>query len=597
MTRPNFRICVVFTVIVVCPGASRAAASGTDKSVQAVVSALPVSVKQAGKVRVMYLEETLQYWETRRLFARVAADAIEHGHSAAVLFQRFLGNPLQTVSLACRVGAVIDADWSVTSPYRVRERPAERVAYVVLERRSPPTLLVVRRIMEWVDAHGYEAVGPVTELLIPGERGKRGAARQWRREIQVAVRLVETPSRSFVERQNAPAEAIAPGEGRSHDTRIADALDSPVEGATGRQQADLVRVPANNGKATKPAVPADNATPVLGTGSPSANTKHAPDVAERGNPTEKSSADGPATTTPTAAAAPTAGKESGSSPINVLLDDTVGNSAESADDAGAIEQESLNQPDQPASGEQTTMVKGERPGNRAPANTSEVPVSADQSNDGPKSAVIDPVEVGAATTTGSDTRAKSGGDTNTGTDTAIAGADDEHRESAIVSSDAADPPEATGVGNRSVDPVSDVSFETLIQEQRYEDAAIRLLPEDQLLGENRIWIGQVAFRIKALGKGAARKFGAEATPVVQMAEAVSMRHKLVTGAAYRDALANAIVRVDLHSGGAAAERRAITRDLDRLMRKIALRTVGAPETLDELSAILLRMERILHPPG
>ena len=153
------------------------------------------------------------------------------------------------------------------------------------------------------------------------------------------------------------------------------------------------------------------------------------------------------------------------------------------------------------------------------------------------------------------------------------------------------------MGNRSVDPVSDVSLETLIQEQRYEDAAIRLLPEDQLLGENRIWIGQVAFRIKALGKGAARKFGAEATPVVQMAQAVAMRHKLVTGAAYRDALADAIVRVDLHSGGAAAERRAITRDLDRLMRKIALRTVGAPETLDELSAILLRVERILHTPG
>lgn len=599
MTKPSLRNCVVFTVIVVCLGASRAAASGTDKGVQAVVSALPVSVKQASKVRVMYLEETLQYWETRRLFARVAADAIEHGHAAAVLFQRFLGNPLRTVSLGCRVGVVIDADWPVTSPYRVRERPRERVAYVVLEERSPPTLLVVRRIMEWVDAHGYEAVGPVTELLIPGERGKRGAARRWRREIQVAVRPVETPSRPFVERLSAPAEAIAPGEGRSQDTRIADAPDSPVEGATGRQQADLVRVRANNGKATKPAAPADKATPVLGTGSPSANTKHAPDVVERGNPTERPSVTSPATAAPTAAEAPTAGKESGPSSNNVPLHGTVGNSVESADDAGAVEQESRNQPDQPAHGEKIAPVKGELSGSGAPANAGDVPVVAVHSNDGPESAVIDPLEVRAATATSSDTGTKSGGDTggDTGSDTAIAGADDEHRESAIVSSDAADLPEATQAGNRSVEPVSDVSLETLIQDRRYEEAAIRLLPEDRLPGENRIWIGHVAFRIKALGKGAARKFGAEATPVVQLAQAVSMRHKVVTGAAYRDALANAIVRVDLHSGGAAAERMAITKDLDRLMRKVALRTVGASETLDELSAILLRVGRILHPPG
>jgi len=68
------------------------------------------------------------------------------------------------------------------------------------------------------------------------------------------------------------------------------------------------------------------------------------------------------------------------------------------------------------------------------------------------------------------------------------------------------------------------------------------------------------------------------------------RYRQASASSKVDSLAQAIVRVDVHSDPQSAQKQLIVRDLDNLLGQVALKTVDAKSALDRLSDLLQRVQ-------
>lgn len=150
-------------------------------------------------------------------------------------------------------------------------------------------------------------------------------------------------------------------------------------------------------------------------------------------------------------------------------------------------------------------------------------------------------------------------------------------------------PEAEPPKDRVID-----SIPALVRAARYDRVAALVLPDARGIDrDEQIWIGQVIFRIKAAGRGLDRKYPKTDGVTTALAEALLKRYHILFKARPADLLSGATTPSADRTGHHAKERRAIMRQLDALLSRIAF--AAAPDTVaDEIAHHLERARRVLE---
>lgn len=160
-----------------------------------------------------------------------------------------------------------------------------------------------------------------------------------------------------------------------------------------------------------------------------------------------------------------------------------------------------------------------------------------------------------------------------------------------------DGPVTDGPAITSVTPThrSDVTMRELLAAGDVDAMAGRLLPPDTpIRADLDLWLGQLVFRISAAGKGLARTYPDESTHVNELSEAINGRYRVASAVAPERTLAQVVVRVPGAGADGPGARQAILRDLDRLLGRIAVRAISAPEASGALADILERAQDVLE---
>lgn len=146
-----------------------------DQPVRPVTrSSLPaVAVKEIEPARFVFMEHVGPYWTVGPLFARVRTYMLELGQSGPI-FLNYPQDPWQASagSLRARIGFVTREDHSPEPPFKITKRDRERVAWMVVKGLSPLRRQDYAYIHKWVQANGYEAAGPVTEIYDSAPPGR-----------------------------------------------------------------------------------------------------------------------------------------------------------------------------------------------------------------------------------------------------------------------------------------------------------------------------------------------------------------------------------------------------------------------------------------
>ncbi|MCH7592071.1 MAG: hypothetical protein IH989_04735 [Planctomycetes bacterium] len=137
------------------------------------------------------------------------------------------------------------------------------------------------------------------------------------------------------------------------------------------------------------------------------------------------------------------------------------------------------------------------------------------------------------------------------------------------------------------------SIPALVRAARYDRVAALVLPDARGIDrDEQIWIGQVIFRIKAAGRGLDRKYPKSDGATTALAEALAERYRKLFQARPADLLIGATAASAQSASPRGTERRAIMRQLDALLSRIAF--AAAPDTVaDEVAEHLERARRVL----
>jgi hypothetical protein len=166
------------------------------------------------------------------------------------------------------------------------------------------------------------------------------------------------------------------------------------------------------------------------------------------------------------------------------------------------------------------------------------------------------------------------------------------RSVASESSVAPDPPSASGTGS-IVAPQSAETVAELVAAHRFDEMATRLLPDDRTpVGVSRTWLGQIVLRLDAVASGAALAHPDKSAAIDACCAAVRRRYDrlpLTAGPDPRD--------LPTIAAGVGPERRAIVARIDRLLSRIASRTVSPAGILGELASTLDQVDARLNGPN
>lgn len=180
-----------------------------------------IAVKEVPPARVVYLEHTGPYWKIGPAFARVREYMVEHGQSGPV-FARYRaarsGGDARRPPI--EVGFFADAEHEPQTPFRLGQHESGLVAYMTLEGWSGTPQRDHASIREWARAHGYEPIGPATEVFDTGLRIR--AKDPPTTEIRIPVR----PPRGAAESHRATGADRVPGQPPS-----GSAVPVPVPGS------------------------------------------------------------------------------------------------------------------------------------------------------------------------------------------------------------------------------------------------------------------------------------------------------------------------------------------------------------------------------
>jgi effector-binding domain-containing protein len=137
----------------------------------------------------------------------------------------------------------------------------------------------------------------------------------------------------------------------------------------------------------------------------------------------------------------------------------------------------------------------------------------------------------------------------------------------------------------------------LIEANRFERVAEQLMPGDRPMpAAFQLWFGQVVFRLGAIAKGLAQSHPAAAAPVTALSEALLARYRQVTAGSSADPLAQAVIRVDPATDSTAARKRAVMREVDTLLGRVAAKGVEPAAAMDHLTGILQGIQDLISAP-
>jgi effector-binding domain-containing protein len=192
-----------------------------------------VELRELGPVTVVYLEHQGPYWRMGHLFSQAAEFASRH-EQAGPLFARYLDDPAQVdpQGLRAEVGFFANGSVEVSEPYLRAEWPARRVAALTVRGHYGRAPAGYARVLEWINDHGYQAAGAVTEVYLA--TGSAAAPSDRVTEIRVpvagdvpadmaAVQAAETEPRAARPDDEPAAERIGPllpGEARQLGVRL-----------------------------------------------------------------------------------------------------------------------------------------------------------------------------------------------------------------------------------------------------------------------------------------------------------------------------------------------------------------------------------------
>jgi effector-binding domain-containing protein len=126
-----------------------------------------VELKELAPVTVVYLEHQGPYWRMGHLFSQVAEFAARY-EQAGPMFARYLDDPAQVdpQGLRAEVGFFANGPVDVSKPYLLAEWPARRVAALTVRGHYGRAPARYARVLEWINDHGYQAAGPITEVYL-----------------------------------------------------------------------------------------------------------------------------------------------------------------------------------------------------------------------------------------------------------------------------------------------------------------------------------------------------------------------------------------------------------------------------------------------
>lgn len=136
----------------------------------------------------------------------------------------------------------------------------------------------------------------------------------------------------------------------------------------------------------------------------------------------------------------------------------------------------------------------------------------------------------------------------------------------------------------------------LFAEQEFDQVAFRLMPAERPVpGDKQVWLGQVVYRIKAIARGIHSDGAAQAERLGALAAAMERRYKTVSSEFTGDPLAGPVVSAGRVGDPDAERQRAIMRDLDALLGRIAVGGIQPDEVSKELTELIERVDELLHP--
>ena len=175
--------------------AGSAPVTGSEKTLdtsptEAAEPAAPqIEVKQTDPVRVVRVVHIGPYWTAGPKLSALRKYMLEHGLRGP-MYIRHSENPASAPAklLRTEIGFFVNGSHTPQPPYETAERPGGLVACRYVDGPCLTISPQYAAMKEWATAHGYLAVGPITEIYsLPGEPDTNGT----RAELQMPVKLAD----------------------------------------------------------------------------------------------------------------------------------------------------------------------------------------------------------------------------------------------------------------------------------------------------------------------------------------------------------------------------------------------------------------------
>ena len=148
----------------------------------------------------------------------------------------------------------------------------------------------------------------------------------------------------------------------------------------------------------------------------------------------------------------------------------------------------------------------------------------------------------------------------------------------------------------SLQPAEEVeSITVALAAGNFVRVAELILPDKTLVDfDEQVWLGRVLLRIKAAATGIERKHPGDGKSLVDLAAALLLRYRSMFATTQEDLVASVMTTGVADTNGPGGEQRAIMRELDTLLGRIAFGAVGPQAALQEIVAVLVRLNTALE---
>ncbi len=131
------------------------------------------------------------------------------------------------------------------------------------------------------------------------------------------------------------------------------------------------------------------------------------------------------------------------------------------------------------------------------------------------------------------------------------------------------------------------SVNELVKAGRFDRLAEYVVPDEiTRFPAVHVWFGQVVFRVRAAARGVEQRHPGEGRVMSALAESLVQRYRSIPAGAHLDPLLDPVVQVEWEGDPRGRRRHEIMRNLDAVLGRIGLDTLGADAALAEVESLL-----------